>query len=59
MWRPSGPDPQINFGRPTVAARGIRVSDLLTRLGAGEPERDVASDYDLPLRQLRALVRAA
>ena len=42
-------DPRRNFGRPTIAARGIRVDDVRARLAAGEPAPQVAADYRLDL----------
>jgi len=51
-------DPLRNFGRPTIARRGIRVADVLSRVGAGEPAADVAMDYGLELDEIRALQTA-
>ncbi len=48
-------DPWINGGQPTLTRRGIRVADVLSRLGAGEDSRDVAEDYDLDLSEVEAL----
>lgn len=52
-------DPWINGGQPTVAARGIRVRDIVTRLQAGELDKEVAYDFDLPTEQVSSLRRAA
>lgn len=51
-------DPHINFGQPTLASRGIRVADVLGRVRAGEPADDVAHDYGLDPRDVRALLAA-
>jgi uncharacterized protein (DUF433 family) len=52
-------DPWLNGGQPTVAQRGIRVADIMSRLRADEPARDVAADYDLTLREVEEIPRAA
>jgi uncharacterized protein (DUF433 family) len=52
-------DPWLNGGQPTVAERGVRVTDIVSRLKADEPAEDVAYDYDLTLRDVEALRRAA
>ena len=51
-------DPLRNFGRPTVARRGVRVSDVMGRLSAGEPVADVALDYGLEIDEVTALAAA-
>ena len=51
-------DPHLNFGQPTLASRGIRVADVLGRVNAGEPADDVAHDYGLDPRDVRALLAA-
>ncbi|HEX6470845.1 MAG TPA: DUF433 domain-containing protein [Streptosporangiaceae bacterium] len=52
-------DPWLNGGQPTLAARGIRIADIVNRLAAGEDAVDVADDYDLPRRQIELLRRVA
>jgi uncharacterized protein (DUF433 family) len=52
-------DPWINGGQPTVARRGIRVADVLSRLHAGEDSQDVAEDYDLHVNEVEALLPRA
>jgi uncharacterized protein (DUF433 family) len=52
-------DPWLNGGQPTVALRGIRVRDILSRLNAHEPAKDVAGDYDLTVRDVEEIRRAA
>lgn len=52
-------DPWLNGGQPTVAQRGIRVADIVSRLRADESARDVADDYDLTLREVEQIRRAA
>lgn len=52
-------DPWINGGQPTLARRGIRVADVVSRLRAGEDMREVAEDYDLRLNEVEALLPQA
>jgi uncharacterized protein (DUF433 family) len=52
-------DPWVNGGQPTIAQRGIRVVDIVSRLQAGEPVADVAYDYDLPQADVEAIRKAA
>ena len=52
-------DPWLNGGQPTVAQRGIRVLDIVNRLNAREPAKDVADDYDLTIREVEEILRAA
>jgi uncharacterized protein (DUF433 family) len=52
-------DPRINFGKPTVAARGVRVADIVSRIHAGEAVSEVAWDYDLRAEDVEALTRQA
>lgn len=40
-------DPQISFGRPYIAGKGVRTSTIVERLDAGESREDVARDYAL------------
>lgn len=49
-------DPRRNSGQPTVDRLGVRVEDIVGRVRAGEPMRDVADDYDLAPRELRSLI---
>jgi uncharacterized protein (DUF433 family) len=49
-------DPTINGGQPTVSRRGVRVSDVLSRLRAGEDSRHVADDYGLLLNEVEGLL---
>lgn len=39
--------PGINHGAPTLSGRRIRIADILNRVEAGEPARQVAEDYEL------------
>lgn len=48
-------DPHQSFGQPTVAGTGVRVSDVLSRLRAGEPPGSIAYDYDLPEHTVQLL----
>jgi len=52
-------DPRINFGKPTVATRGIRVADIVSRLQAGEKPSQVAWDYGLRTEDVEALRQRA
>lgn len=51
-------DPRINSGKPTFEAAGVRVSDFLGRIEAGEPFNEVIDDFeideDVALRVLHA-----
>lgn len=51
--------PTINGGRPTLIQRGIAVDDVLGRVRAGEPPREVAHDFGLKLADVLYLNRAA
>lgn len=48
-------DPRINSGTPTVARRGIRVADIVSRLAAGESTENVARDYRLDPQEIARL----
>jgi uncharacterized protein (DUF433 family) len=52
-------DPWLNGGQPTVAGRGIRVTDIMNRLNAREPAEDVAGDYGLSVREVEEIRQAA
>jgi len=52
-------DPRINSGTPTVARRGIRVADIVSRLAAGESAQDLARDYRLDPQEIARLATAA
>ena len=49
-------DPPINSDRPTIARRGVRVADVASLRAAGEPDDQVAADYDLSANEVRSLV---
>ncbi|WP_170322463.1 DUF433 domain-containing protein [Acrocarpospora macrocephala] len=51
-------DPWLNGGQPTVASRGIPISDILDRRKAGESREDLAYDYELSLADILALEEA-
>ncbi len=40
-------DPQISFGRPIIAGKGVRTQTIVERLDAGETREAVAADYQL------------
>jgi len=50
-------DPEISFGRPTIAGRGVSVSIIVERFGAGESMVDLAEDYDLTMPQVEEAIR--
>ncbi|HET7012922.1 MAG TPA: DUF433 domain-containing protein [Streptosporangiaceae bacterium] len=52
-------DPWLNGGQPTVAQRGVRVLDIVSRLKAQEPAGDVADDYGLTLGEVEDIRKAA
>ena len=52
-------DPWLNGGQPTVAKRGVRVSDIVSRLAAREPAEDVAGDYGLSVQEVEEILLAA
>jgi uncharacterized protein (DUF433 family) len=45
-------DPQISFGRPYIAGKGVRTSTIVERLDAGESREVVARDYDLKVSEI-------
>ncbi|MFL6193353.1 MAG: DUF433 domain-containing protein [Thermoanaerobaculia bacterium] len=49
-------DPEIAFGRPTVAGRGVSVAILVDRFRAGESMADLAEDYDLNPQQVEEAI---
>lgn len=54
--KPIAIDPQIAFGRPILAATGIKTSTIVERIDAGESTKDLAEDYDLTLEQVEEAV---
>lgn len=51
--------PTLNGGRPSIAARGIAVDDVLDRVRAGEPPSEVAADFGIAHDDVMYLNRAA
>lgn len=49
-------DPQVAFGKPTVAGKGVTTAVLVRRFNAGESLADLASDYDLSEEQVEAAI---
>lgn len=49
-------DPQIAFGRPILAAKGVKTSTIVERMDAGESANDLAEDYDLTPEQIEEAV---
>ncbi len=54
--RPIAIDPQIAFGRPIVARKGISTHVIAERIDAGETVRDLAVDYDLTAAEIEEAV---
>jgi uncharacterized protein (DUF433 family) len=52
-------DLRINAGSPTVARRGVRVGDVMSRVEAGEAKSAVADDYRLTAHEMRALLSSS
>jgi uncharacterized protein (DUF433 family) len=52
-------DPWINGGNPTLVRRGIAVSDVLSRIRAGESSKAVAADYGISAAEIMALLELA
>jgi uncharacterized protein (DUF433 family) len=52
-------DPWLNGGQPTVARRGVRVADIVSRLRAHESPEDVAGDYGLTVPEVEAIRQGA
>ncbi|MGH3941111.1 MAG: DUF433 domain-containing protein [Pseudonocardiaceae bacterium] len=48
-------DLRLSSGTPTLARRGIRVADVVSRLAAGESAEDVARDYRLGTQEIAPL----
>jgi len=44
--------PQVSFGRPVIARRGVSVGVLAERFDAGEALADIANDYDLEVLEV-------
>lgn len=49
-------DPLRNSGQPTIARLGVRVEDVVSRVRAGEPMREVAEDFGLEESELHSLL---
>ena len=50
-------DPEVSFGRPAVAGRGISVAIIVDRFSSGESMADLAEDYDLTTQQIEEAIR--
>ena len=49
-------DPQVAFGRPFIARRGISTAAIVDRVNSGESYDEIAADYGLdPLEVEEAL----
>lgn len=51
-------DPNISFGRPSIAGRGIAVDVLINRFKAGERAGEIAADYGLAESQVEEAIRS-
>ena len=40
-------DPQVAFGRPFIARRGISTAAIVDRVNTGESYNEIAADYGL------------
>lgn len=49
-------DPEVSFGRPILAGRGVRTATIISRIDAGEEPQDVAQDYGLEPEELEAAI---
>jgi uncharacterized protein (DUF433 family) len=49
-------DPEVSFGRPIVASKGVRTAAIISRIDAGEEPQDVARDYGLEPGELDAAI---
>lgn len=49
-------DPAVSFGRPIVAAKGIRTATIVGRIDAGETPQDVALDFGLEAEEIEAAI---
>jgi uncharacterized protein (DUF433 family) len=49
-------DPQLSFGNPIIASRGIRTSAVAGRIDAGESPETVAQDYRLEPYEVEAAI---
>lgn len=54
--RPIAIDPQISFGRPVIASRGISTGAIAGRIDAGETAAELAEDYGLTEREIEEAV---
>ncbi len=54
--RPIAIDPQISFGRPVIASRGISTGAIAERIDAGETAAELADDYGLSEREIEEAV---
>lgn len=54
--RPVAIDPQIAFGRPTLATRGVATATIAMRIDAGESAAEIAEDYDLTVDDVEEAV---
>jgi len=49
-------DPNVSFGRPFIAGKGVRTATIVERLDAKEPREVVAADYGLTDAEIDAAI---
>jgi uncharacterized protein (DUF433 family) len=54
--RPIAIDPQIAFGRPILARKGVSTGIIADRIDAGERVEELAADYDLTVPEIEEAV---
>lgn len=50
-------DPLIASGQPLVESGGVRVKDLIDRAHGGESAQAIARDFDVPVQEVREILR--
>ncbi len=49
-------DPHVASGSPLIESGGARVKDLIDRYQGGDPEADIARDFEVPLNEVKEIV---
>ena len=49
--------PYISFGRPVATVAGVATEVLYDRFLAGETEKELAEDYEIPPLHIQEIVR--
>jgi uncharacterized protein (DUF433 family) len=50
-------NPQIRFGRPTVAGKGVPTDVIFERFRAGDSSAELADDYDVTTSEVDEAIR--